>query len=413
MANPIAVPGTVVPSGSLTTPGGAQGVQGPTAVSTDAGNIATLGSDSLILVPQSSLWSMRLRSFQALGNNTFEVDQRTCFTGVINTGWALDRWQLIRGGTMTATATSVGTAGLVALPGTNFNITQYFLRTTLTGQQVTLGAGDYLFLYETAESIALREICSDVMSLQVLVRSSVAGLNFGITLRDGGTTHTLAKLATIPSANTWTLLQFSNLPSFASSWAALQLIPGNTGFYINIGLAVGATNTVPANNTWQNGSWVQAAGADNFASKPVNSTFDCAYVGLEPGPVCSTPMDCSFSENLVAVKRYYQKSYDYSVKVGTASQINGAAVFTDLGAAGSIAYGCNQLAVEMAKAPTFASYDTSTGNVNSAQLVGFGGFGVSSLLGNTKAITQLGNAGGNFPAGYPVVLAQWSADTGW
>jgi microcystin-dependent protein len=53
MANPIAVPGTVVPSGSLTTPGGAQGVQGPTAVSADAGNIATLGSDSLIFVPNA------------------------------------------------------------------------------------------------------------------------------------------------------------------------------------------------------------------------------------------------------------------------------------------------------------------------------------------------------------------------
>jgi hypothetical protein len=54
MANPIAVPGTVVPSGSLTTPGGAQGIQGPTAVSADPGNIATIGSDSLTLVRPSA-----------------------------------------------------------------------------------------------------------------------------------------------------------------------------------------------------------------------------------------------------------------------------------------------------------------------------------------------------------------------
>jgi hypothetical protein len=45
----------VVPSGSLTTPGGAQGVQGPTAVSADAGNLATLGTDSLVSVQQNSL----------------------------------------------------------------------------------------------------------------------------------------------------------------------------------------------------------------------------------------------------------------------------------------------------------------------------------------------------------------------
>src|SRR6201993_4638453 len=48
----------------------------PGRVSTDANNLAVLGSDNLISVPASSIWSVRLRSFQALGNNTFEVDER-------------------------------------------------------------------------------------------------------------------------------------------------------------------------------------------------------------------------------------------------------------------------------------------------------------------------------------------------
>src|SRR5215467_4556604 len=58
MAAPgIAVPGTVIPSGVLVTPGGPQGItglqgpSGPNAVSADAGNQAKLGSDSLIYVP--------------------------------------------------------------------------------------------------------------------------------------------------------------------------------------------------------------------------------------------------------------------------------------------------------------------------------------------------------------------------
>jgi hypothetical protein len=54
MANPIAIPGTNVPSSSLVTPGGAQGVQGiqgPSAVSANAPNLAKLGTDNLILVP--------------------------------------------------------------------------------------------------------------------------------------------------------------------------------------------------------------------------------------------------------------------------------------------------------------------------------------------------------------------------
>jgi len=46
-----AVPGTSVPASSLVTPGGAQGVAGPTSVSSDAGNLATFGTDNKIYVP--------------------------------------------------------------------------------------------------------------------------------------------------------------------------------------------------------------------------------------------------------------------------------------------------------------------------------------------------------------------------
>jgi hypothetical protein len=61
MANPTAVPGTVVPSGALLTPSGGQGylgirgAPGPATVSTDSGNAATLGSDSRIFVPPIAL----------------------------------------------------------------------------------------------------------------------------------------------------------------------------------------------------------------------------------------------------------------------------------------------------------------------------------------------------------------------
>jgi len=55
MANPIAIAGSNVGSGSLITPGGAQGVQGiqgPTRVSADAANLSQLGSDNLIWTPR-------------------------------------------------------------------------------------------------------------------------------------------------------------------------------------------------------------------------------------------------------------------------------------------------------------------------------------------------------------------------
>jgi microcystin-dependent protein len=48
-----AVPGTVIPSGVLVSPGGGQGPQGITAVSTDSGNLAVLGSDNLVYVSKN------------------------------------------------------------------------------------------------------------------------------------------------------------------------------------------------------------------------------------------------------------------------------------------------------------------------------------------------------------------------
>src|SRR5689334_22298575 len=51
-------PGTVVPSGSLITPSGSMGAQGPvgpTGVSANVGNLAQLGSDNLVLVPQNTV----------------------------------------------------------------------------------------------------------------------------------------------------------------------------------------------------------------------------------------------------------------------------------------------------------------------------------------------------------------------
>ena len=114
-------PGATGPIGSTgpqgnTGPTGSTGPAGPTVLSTDAGNLATLGSDSLLYSPLPAtpplasssangyllktsglttdfldgsnhfqdlatalrpvIWNYRSRSFNALGNPTFEIDQR-------------------------------------------------------------------------------------------------------------------------------------------------------------------------------------------------------------------------------------------------------------------------------------------------------------------------------------------------
>jgi len=72
MAAPgVAVPGTVIPSGVLVTPGGPQGIggiqgpSGPNVVSTQAGNIATIGTDNLIYVPAGSIFISKTGAYTA------------------------------------------------------------------------------------------------------------------------------------------------------------------------------------------------------------------------------------------------------------------------------------------------------------------------------------------------------------
>src|SRR5258707_13252484 len=57
-------------------------VSSPDVVSTDAANIAPVGTDNNILVPQSQIWSVRLHSFNAVGNPTFEFHQKQAATQV-------------------------------------------------------------------------------------------------------------------------------------------------------------------------------------------------------------------------------------------------------------------------------------------------------------------------------------------
>src|SRR4029077_17566790 len=149
-------------------------------------------------------------------------------------------------------------------------------------------------------------------SLSVLVRSSVAGLKFALALSDSAVTKTLVKLATIPAANVWTLLTFSNLPVWPSG--NFGALPGVVGYLLSITLAAGANLISSAADTWQNSSlFVGAPGMSNFAASSVNSTFDIAFVQHEPGPVCSTLMDKLFSQNLDECQRYYTKSYPYNI----------------------------------------------------------------------------------------------------
>src|SRR5206468_8555694 len=86
---------------------------------------------------QPVIWSVRLRGFNAIGNPTFEVDQRNVGTGITNIGSGVflqDRWS----NTNTAPTlryTGGQTTGTLVIPGTSFRISNNYTYATLTAKQ--------------------------------------------------------------------------------------------------------------------------------------------------------------------------------------------------------------------------------------------------------------------------------------
>jgi hypothetical protein len=323
----------------------------------------TNACQNLVAAIQPTIWSVRLRSINAAGNSTMECDQINIGNTVANaTGKIIDRWVISKSGTMVVSAGQVSAAaGDVLVPNTSFCITRSFFRVTLTTAQASLAASDTLTISQLVEGPLFRELQYDVHSLQVLVRSSVAGLKFGLCVKDANT-RALIKLCTIPSSATWTLITLPNLPVWPSA-GAFSSAPGVNGYQLIITLAAGTTVTSPANDTWQNGNYWGAVGQSNFASNAVNSTFDIAFIQHEPGSQCSTLIDCPFTQNYDACLRYLQKSFTYTDKPGVVNAPSSIMTVTPANGT-TLALGA-QFKKPMAKIPTVTIYNASTGAANS------------------------------------------------
>jgi len=362
---------------------------------------------------QPTIWSARLRSFNAIGNPTFDVDQISVSVISAQTGGkTIDRWTASKTGTMAISAGRANSAAgdEVLVPGTNFRISSGYHRIQLTTAQATLAAGDLLYMQQIVEGQRFRELSMDVHSQQILVRSSVANLKFSVALRDNVPSKSLVKLCTLGAANTWTLIQLPNLPLWSLSGGTFSALPGAIGYYLAICLAAGTTWTAPAADTWQNGSFLAAPGMSNFAASAVNSTFDIAFVQHEPGALCTTPIDCPFTQNYDDCLRYYAKSYEYGVKAPTNTSVG--VVSAMVGANANYALGTIPFAKTMAKIPALTVYAVD-GTANACLQLGQpGNAGVNSILG----LGSKGFYGVGFPSavvGNQPVQMQYQADTGW
>ena len=362
------------------------------------------------IASMAGITQMRLRSFNALGNSVFEIDQRNignALTNPANGSFIQDRWSVFKSAGLTGTVNTalqlVPTAPIV-IPGTSFAITQAYQKFTVGTAQASLAAADFWGISQTIEGPRWRELSMDVHSVSILVQSSVAR-TFALRLRDPTSTHSLVTLCTVP-ANVWTLITLPNFPVWVGTYTAS---PGNAGYIFDIFLACGSNYLTAANAAWQTGDVRGVTGMSNFLATS-GATFSIAFTQHEPGALCTTPQDLPFNHNLDDCLRYYQKSYNYAVLPGTASN-PGRRTFLVLGAfaAGS---GVMSFYKPMAKVPTVVLFNHATGAASSvrdgagvdhssasASIIGETGF---DTIGFTTAVTSAMQ-----------IYTHYIADTGW
>jgi hypothetical protein len=348
------------------------------------------------------------------GNPTFEVDQRNVGNMSLNPAagnFVLDRYRVGRtASAMAINVQQVNSASDLVVPGTNFRLSAKYLWCQLTTQQASLAAGDHWDYVQTIEGARLRELVNDVFSLSILASCSVP-LKFGVTIRDvnPSTTKSLSKLCAITTVNTWTLFQFPNIPVLASggNW---NITPGIEGAEIRICLASGSSQVAPANDTWQNGSFVGAQGQDNFAAQATSTVFRLGFIQLEPGALSTTPIDCPFQQNYDDCLRYFQKSYDLETSPGTITTVGVLPLYqqTTTNLNGPVRFH-----KPMAKIPTMIAYNHATGAMNSIRMSGvdytvsgFANLGKAGCQGvNTSTMPAVGAGNTGF--------LNYTADTGW
>jgi hypothetical protein len=430
---------------------GAQGLPGPRAVSVDANNKAVLSSDSLVYVtsPPTALatpsangllrqvsgnttdyidgtnnsqsntgtvlpviWSVRQRSYNALHNPNFEVDQYNTTTNFITANTArqsADRWMRGYGGTAVV-GTRIVPINYVTAPGFTSVVTRSYLEVNVSTAQTTLAATDYYALNQVIEGGNARALAGDVTSLSILANSNVANAKFSLAIRDSLNKASYVVPVTL-TGGVWQLITFPNIPVFPSiNGASYPITPGVIGYQVTIVLGAGSTYTTPAINSWQSGNFLAAPGQSFLGA---TGSLLLAFIQHEPGPYCTNLIDVPFQENLLNCQRYFAKSNGYNRATPTANDWQELGQFAGSTAASTTCRLNISFPVDMAKAPTMTLIDNTT-NLGTLYVDGVGGnLAATPALVTTSQCGQAALTTGQVYGANAAVLGQWRADTGW
>lgn len=248
-------------------------------------------------------------------NTGFQVWQALATTLSTNdassaTPQCMDGWRYSRSGAGRATISKdTSVKPTVAEVGSYIPASAKILVTT---DDASIGATDFYAFIHPIEGYYAQTIVQRTFTLSFWVRSAVTG-TFCVAFQNSGNDRSYVAEYTISQANT---MEYKTITVSASPTAGTWDYTNGVGVLVIWTLA-GGSNYQTTAGSWATGNYLCTANQGNLFATNSN-TFYLAAPKITPGPSASRWLAVPFQVDLLRAQRYYEKSWPYSVDVGTA-----------------------------------------------------------------------------------------------
>ena len=320
--------GNVITSATVSANSGTAALPNYTGTDTDTGMwfpdvnavaISTAGVERLRIDSSGNVTGLTLQSENVspysgrnrIINGAMVIDQRNAGASVTPTDgqYSVDRWK-----------TSLNVASKFSLQQSTTapaGFINSLLATSLSSYSI--GAGEVTGVQQLVEGLNVADLAwgtasAATVTLSFWVRSSLTG-TFGGSLRNSAANRSYPFSYTISSANTWEQKSVTIAGDTSGTW----LTTNGIGIQLYFSLGAGSTFSSTA-GSWQSGNYISTTGAVSVVGTN-GATFYITGVQLEKGTV-ATPFEFrSFGQELLLCQRYFEKSYDTTTAVGTATRV--------------------------------------------------------------------------------------------
>jgi hypothetical protein len=242
-----------------------------------------------------------------LHNGEFRISQQGNITGAVNGDRLVDRWINTQSG-----------SGVVNLSQSNVpdpTINGYFGVIHVTTADGSIAAGDYYFVQQRIEGNDIADLgygtSNAVTTTLSFWHSHTKTGTYCINLRNDASDRSYVAEYTQSVSDTWEYSTITIPGDITGTWST----DNGKGILLGFVVASGSTFQTTA-DSWQSGSYLATSSQVNGMDSTSNN-FRIGYVKFEKGSIATPYVMRTFEEELAICLRYYEKSYNYGVAVGT------------------------------------------------------------------------------------------------